>query len=600
MWAILLALAAADIERIEVQGRAAQHDAVVLDVASGYRSGETMADILRHAPGLQVRQTGGPGGALSLSMQGSGSSQVLVLLDGVPLTSTTLGTPLLQFLDPAEVASVEVISGAAAAAYGSGAMSGVVHIRTRADGDNVIAASQLRGDGDTAGGHGYLRLSQQLGRSQFAVSAALRDERYALPRRSPPLVGASSERSTVADYQAGTYSINFERLLNSGNGLHVRHQRQYTDADYQQDCVDAVTFAPLRCQPWLDNEQSLTQVEHVREQGKRQQRLSLSHFTDQAISRDHLSSAAGWSGAGDLFSTKRWRAAYLTELETTTGSTISRGFEWQRERVQSNVVDYQRSQRSRLALFSQWQSSQGSGFAWRVERMGSGSWVVSAQAKVKAQLTPHWSGAVALANGYREPGFNDLYWPGAGNPDLAREKSQSVQVTLKTRVTQGIQFRLQPFYQRWRRLIAWAPGDNGLWAPQNIDRASSRGVTAAGDWQLSESVSLQGHLTWQRARDDDSNQRLAYRAGQHAQLRLTQQGQRLRWSLSGHGRNRLYTSEGEALPGYLSLDAELGWLLRPDAELSLRASNLSNQRYAERRDWFEPGRQLRLGFTWRY
>ena len=67
----------------------------------------TVSDILRTVPGLTVSNTGGLGQPSAVFLRGSESDHVLVLIDGVKVGSTTLGSTSFQYLDPALIERIE-------------------------------------------------------------------------------------------------------------------------------------------------------------------------------------------------------------------------------------------------------------------------------------------------------------------------------------------------------------------------------------------------------------------------------------------------------------------------------------------------------------
>ena len=90
----------------------------------------TLKEALANVPGLQLHEIHGKSG-YHLSMQGLGSDQVLVLIDGLPISASTgSSVDLSQYL-VSDVERIEVVKGAASAQYGSSAMGGVVNVITR-------------------------------------------------------------------------------------------------------------------------------------------------------------------------------------------------------------------------------------------------------------------------------------------------------------------------------------------------------------------------------------------------------------------------------------------------------------------------------------
>ncbi|HEY3448292.1 MAG TPA: TonB-dependent receptor [Myxococcales bacterium] len=89
------------------------------------------ADLVQSAPGAVVRDMGLNQPA-TVSLRGSTSDQVAVLLDGVPLNPAAGGGADLSLVPVAFVDRVSVIRGAVGARYGGGAVGGAVSLSTKA------------------------------------------------------------------------------------------------------------------------------------------------------------------------------------------------------------------------------------------------------------------------------------------------------------------------------------------------------------------------------------------------------------------------------------------------------------------------------------
>lgn len=81
-------------------------------------------------PGLQLREIHGKSG-YEVTLQGMTGDQVLVLVDGLPVTASTGSTVDVSQYLLTEVDRVEVVKGASSAQYGSSAMGGVINVITR-------------------------------------------------------------------------------------------------------------------------------------------------------------------------------------------------------------------------------------------------------------------------------------------------------------------------------------------------------------------------------------------------------------------------------------------------------------------------------------
>jgi len=103
---------------------------VVTDATIREVSGETIADLLRHVPGVNVSQTSARDvNVTPRAATGTLSDSLLVLLDGRSIYQDFFGAVLWDFvpIQFEEIKQVEVIRGPASAVWGANAMNGVVN-----------------------------------------------------------------------------------------------------------------------------------------------------------------------------------------------------------------------------------------------------------------------------------------------------------------------------------------------------------------------------------------------------------------------------------------------------------------------------------------
>src|SRR5690606_33339749 len=109
---------------------------------------QTVAEALRDVPGVVVRRGSETAGAAGEQIQGIDSRQVLVLLDGQPLTGARgikRGVINLDRQSTARLERVEVVKGAASALYGTDAIGGVINLITRQPARPVEVAGSVAG-----------------------------------------------------------------------------------------------------------------------------------------------------------------------------------------------------------------------------------------------------------------------------------------------------------------------------------------------------------------------------------------------------------------------------------------------------------------------
>jgi len=95
------------------------------------RQGDLVLQVLRDVPGVNVVQTGSMGNTTSVFIRGSESNQVLVMIDGVEVNSTTTGAYDFANLTTENVERIEILRGSGGTLYGSQAIGGVINIFTK-------------------------------------------------------------------------------------------------------------------------------------------------------------------------------------------------------------------------------------------------------------------------------------------------------------------------------------------------------------------------------------------------------------------------------------------------------------------------------------
>ncbi len=150
------------------QAQIASSVTVVTSGQIAARQEQTLPEVLKDVPGVNVVQTGGPGGQTSVFMRGTNSNHVKVLIDGIDVSDPSSPNAAFDFgqvLTP-DIAKVEVLRGPQSGVYGSDAIGGVINIITKsgsgpaqftasAEGGSFATFNQAAGVSGSTGGFHY-------------------------------------------------------------------------------------------------------------------------------------------------------------------------------------------------------------------------------------------------------------------------------------------------------------------------------------------------------------------------------------------------------------------------------------------------------------
>jgi vitamin B12 transporter len=107
----------------------------------------TLPDLLKEVPGLNIVQSGGPGGQTSVFLRGTNSNHTKVLIDGIDVGDPSNSNASFDFgqLLTQDIQKVEVLRGPQSGLYGSDAIGGVINVITKSGSGPPQASASLEG-----------------------------------------------------------------------------------------------------------------------------------------------------------------------------------------------------------------------------------------------------------------------------------------------------------------------------------------------------------------------------------------------------------------------------------------------------------------------
>ena len=107
-------------------------------------AGKSVVELLNNLPGIEIKGTNSNANEIKgIYVRGGRSRQVLVLVDGVPVSDPTgINQEFdLRLISLNQIESIEVLKGASSSLYGSGAATGVINIILKKSSKNKISGS---------------------------------------------------------------------------------------------------------------------------------------------------------------------------------------------------------------------------------------------------------------------------------------------------------------------------------------------------------------------------------------------------------------------------------------------------------------------------
>ncbi len=201
----------------------------------------TVPDVLALVPGLNVVQTGGPGGQTSVFMRGTNSNHVKVLIDGIDVSDPSNPNQSFDFgqLLTGDIARIEVLRGPQSGLYGSDAIGGVISITTKQGSGPPRVTANVEG-----GSFGTFNQRVGLGGSQqnFNYMFNIQHFNSASTPVTPLNELAPGERRNNDNYDNWTYSTKVG--ANVTDSLAVNLVARYTNSKLGFTGKDSVNFSP--------------------------------------------------------------------------------------------------------------------------------------------------------------------------------------------------------------------------------------------------------------------------------------------------------------------------------------------------------------------
>ena len=488
---------------------------------------ETVEDVLRTVPGVEVRRLGGYGKLSTISIRGANPNQVQVLVDGVRVKSPTTGQADLSDISPDLIERIEVIRGPQSTLYGADAIGGVVNIITK-KGKGPFSASVEGGAGnyDTYTGRGW-----------FGGTYSLLDYSGSISH----LESNGQFKNDGSDKNAVNFRVGLTLPWDSSVAFSLRWVQN--EIGLPVKFLNSPPFV-LPNEPVIDsNNRQITETwvmaltGHTKpfewweidlRGGRYQSKMTFVDLPDAA--EECPFAPFGSCEFPGRFNVQRWEAELLNHFHIGKWSTSSIGLEYRTEDGEAQgATPFDASSQTKSVFFQQifrfWDRLfMSAGFRVEDNSVYGTHWTERGSL---SYVIPEWGTRIhgGAGSGFRAPTFNDLFFPGFSDPTLQPETSFSWEVGVDQKLWKDrIRLGLTYFNNKFENLITFTfittpPFVRGV----NIGKVRAEGfeftsavdildnLTAWLNYTYTESENLQTHRLLAREPRDRLNLGLNWR-----------------------------------------------------------------------------------------
>lgn len=538
--------------------------------------GQTVTDVLKNQPGINITQSGGMGTASNFYMRGFDSKQVLVIIDGIRYGSISLGSPSLNLLSADQLDRIEILYGASGSSiYGSDAMGGVIQIFTK--GNSVDKSNVSTSIGYGSNNHYQVGVTAQLKNATSSLSLGVsRNE--------------TDGFNVIANPESVDYNADDDGFKSTNASLALQHKLSDSlsaglSALYTDSTTDIDSAGNAFPNAYSDQKNGSANAYLQYETPLTVSKLSYGQSIDKSTSHD--ANSINYQ-EGSQYDTTQEQARLETSINAQPGTVIV-GAEWLSQKLDaSDVLDfsgypdpavqtpYDPNDRTVKSAFVGYQLADSYYDLQANYRVDDNSQYGNESTyNLGAAIRPLAGMRIGAnyATGFRAPTFNDLYWPGFSNPNLKPERTKNTEVFVEY-ANDAQTSRLTGYYTDAEDLISNAA---------NISEAKIKGLSLTSDWNMNDFIFGLGY-DYLDAKDKTANsanydQQLAYRPKNSGLIYVGYQQPMFDVRLEAkHTDNRL-TAENNKLDSYTLLNLSGAVYINPNLRANLRVDNITDEDY---------------------
>ncbi len=541
------------------------------------RNQVAVLDLLRTVPGVEVTQTGGPGKVATVRVRGGTGGQAAVLVDGIRVNSVTGGSYDFSNLLAANVERIEVLRGPQAT-YGSEAMTGVISITTRRaePGWRLNATAEAGSNEHQRFDFGFLGASDvwDYSVSGTDLSTDAVSHRYI---EGQPLENDPFENQTWSARLGAVF------LEDGRVDLRARSARGDTGLD---------GFGPedLNAMAAKDDETLALSIEKA-----------LGSFWRQTV-RIGRTEGRLLGSDPDTFWNNYEVNSQIQQIDLQSDVTLGAdnilnlGYSTETRKGLSGGNFDEEADLDSWFVQDQWSITDNTHVTAAVR--GDEHSAFGSETSHRVTIASSWAGGQGRVHGsygtaFRAPTFNELYYPGSGDPNLLPETTEGFDIGVEQRFGEsGVSADLTWFDMEFDQLIQfYFP----TFSFRNVANASSSGAEFTLRYRPNVDYSLELSHTYNETEDQPTGEPLARRPKNRttlvARLRPTE---RFSAAVMAAVVSDRVDSDGVVMDDYTKVDLHLSYK-RSLWQPFVRIENALDEDYFEVPGYVTPGRTFVAG-----
>lgn len=428
---------------------------------------KTIPELLSGTAGIDMAQSGGYGKDTNVYMRGTNSDHVLVLIDGIKVGSVTSGTTPFQFIPIDQVERVEIIRGPQSSLYGSEAIGGVIQIFTRKGGREEKPSVTL----DAGGG------SYDTYRASGTVSGKWKNSWY-----------------TLGSSQFGSQGFNTRQPV---RGLNEPDKDGYLNTalnarlGHRFDNTAEVEASFMRAEGKTEYDGTPNKTEFINQVVGTSASMNIVDNWRSILrlgqSLDENDSFAPNGAFVSQFNSTRWNVSWLNEVALSDNHQLVIGSDYRLDQVDGSTA-YTENSRYDAGIFTELHSRILDDHFINASIRGDKNEAFGEQ--VTGNLGWRYNSSYGISpfasfgNAFKAPTFNQLYFPGFGNPSLKAEQSTSFEAGLAGD-HDWMQWEIRGYHTNIDNLIVTVSNPTtSLFSAENVGKAQIDGIEAEIGTQL--------------------------------------------------------------------------------------------------------------------